>query len=189
MTTFTTAVAASSDDAQETSGTVNLTATVLNANSTAQITALRFAGVTVPPGSTINSAYLTINITSTTYDDPDVTVRSSGEANPATFNTDAGHVTNRAKSAAFVSWIASNIGAGARNSPDLAALVAETITLPGWASGNAIAFYLTGNSGASSIRCAGYDSGSNYPQLTIDYTAPSAGGQPRRTMHQFRLRG
>ena len=43
MTTFTTAVAASSDDAQETSGTVNLTATVLNANSTAQITALRFA--------------------------------------------------------------------------------------------------------------------------------------------------
>lgn len=189
MATFTANIAASTDDAQETSGTPNLTATVLNTNSTAQTTALRFTGVTVPPGSTINNAYLTVNITSATYDDPDITIRSSGEANPATFTTAANHITNRAKSTNSVAWSASNIGAGNRNSPDLATLVAESIALPGWASGNALAFYLTGNSGSSSIRFASYDSGGNYPQLTIDYTPPGGGGQPRRTMHQFRLRG
>ena len=187
MTIFTTTVAASADDAQELAGTNTTNGTNLNANAASHIIGLRFTGVTVPAGSTINAAYLTVNITSGSYDDPDVTIRGGNEANPAAFTTATNHLTDRSKTATSVAWSASNVGAGSRNTPDLATLVTDIIALGGWASGNAMAFYITG-SGSSALRFTAYDNGSSYPSLTIDYTAPSAGGQPRRTVHQFRLR-
>ena len=52
MTTFTASVAASSDDAQESGGTVLIDGTNLNANAATQISAVRFQNVTIPPGST-----------------------------------------------------------------------------------------------------------------------------------------
>ena len=188
MTIFTTSVAASTDDAQETAGTVITNGANLNANSATHLIGLRFTGVTVPPGSTINAAYLTLYVTSTSYDDPDVTLRGSGEANPATFNTTTNHLSDRAKTFAAVTWTATALGAGNENTPELKTLVEEMIAIPGWASGNAMAFYITGAAG-SALRFTAFDNGSGIPSLTIDYTAPSAGGQPRRTMHQFRFRG
>ena len=187
MATYTASVAASSDDAQETGGTVLLDGVNLNANSATQISALRFTNVTIPPGSTINSAYISVNITSSTYDDPDATIRGSAEANPATFTTAASHLTNRDKTSASVAWNGTGLGSGAENTPSLVTLVEEIIAIPGWASGNAMAFYFTG-SATSSLRFNAYDNGSGIPSITIDYTAPTGGSQPRRTMHQFRLR-
>jgi hypothetical protein len=188
MTIFSTPIAASSDDAQEASGTMTLNGANLNANLTTQVVGLRFPGVTVPPGSTINNAYLTLNLPSASYDDPNTAIRGSAEANPATFTTTTNDLTSRAKTTAAVTWSATNVGTGNRNTPDLSALVAEMIALPGWASGNAMAFYFLPNSG-SALRFYAYDNGSGIASLTIDYTEPSAGGQPRRTMHQLRLRG
>ena len=60
MTTFTASVAASSDDAQESAGTVLIDGTNLNANSATQISAVRFQNVTIPPGSTINLSLIHI---------------------------------------------------------------------------------------------------------------------------------
>ena len=187
MTIFTTSVAASSDDAQETGGTVLTNGANLNANSAGQLSAVRFTGVTVPPGSTINSAYITVNITSTSYDDPITDIRGGGEANPATFNPTASHLTNRAKTSAIVPWNDTGLGVGDENTPDLKTIVEEIIAIPGWASGNAMAFYFLG-SASSAIRFTAYDNGSGIPSLTINYTPPSSGGQPRRTVHQFRMR-
>jgi len=188
MTTYTGSPAASADDSQETGGTNTINGTTVNANSATQIAAVRIPAVTVPPGSTINSAYLTLNLPNATYDDPDLTIRGNGEANPNAFTTTTDHLTNRFKTTAGVSWVASNVGTGARNTPSLVSLINEIIAIPGWASGNAMAFYFLGNA-SSSFRFYAYDNGSNYATLTIDYTPPSAGGQPRRTMHQARLRG
>lgn len=188
MTTFTGSPAASADDSQETNGTNTINGTSVNANSASQTAAVRIPAVTVPPGSTINNAYLTLNLPNATYDDPDLTIRGSGEANAAAFTTATDHLTNRYKTTAGVNWVASNVGTGARNTPSLKTLVEEIIAISGWASGNAMAFYFVGNA-SSSFRFYAYDNGSNYATLTIDYTAPSSGGQPRRTMHQVRLRG
>lgn len=187
MTVFNASVTASADDAQESSGTVVIDGTNLNANAATQLSAVRFQNVTIPPGSTINSAYITINITSTSFDDPAVTIRGNGEANPAAFNTTASHLTDRFKTSASVAWTDTGLGAGAENTPSLVSLVEEIIAISGWASGNAMAFYFTG-SASSSLRFNAYDNGSGIPSITIDYTAPSGGGQPRRTMHQFRQR-
>ena len=188
MTTFTASVAASADDSQESGSTNTINGTTINANSATQMSAVRFTGVTVPPGSTITTAYLTLNLPNATYDEPDLTIRGSGEANPAAFTTAASHLSGRTKTSAGVTWVASNIGIGARTTPALKTLVEEIIAIPGWAGGNAMCFYFIGNAG-SSFRFYAYDNGSDYAILTIDYTAPSSGGQPTRTMHQFRLRG
>lgn len=177
MSTFSAAIAAGSDDAQELSGTVNLTNVYVNANNAGQIIGLRFTGVTVPPGSTINNAYLTVNVTSSTYDDPNVSIRGNGDANPSTFTTTTNDLSSRAKTTAAVSWSAANIGSGTENTPDLSTIITEIIGISGWASGNAMAFYLTGNSGTA-LRIDAYENGSGLAQLTIDYTAPAAAGQP-----------
>jgi hypothetical protein len=182
MTTFTGSPAASADDAQETGGTNTINGTTINANYANQIAAVRFTGVTIPPGSTINNAYLTLNLPNATYDDPDLTIRGSGEANAAAFTTATDHLTNRLKTSASVAWSAANIGTGARNSPELKTLVQETINISGWASGNALAFYFTG-SATSSFRFYTYDNGTGIPSLTIDYTPPgtTAAGRKLRT--------
>lgn len=187
MPTFTTSVAASSDDAVELSGSMTTNATTLNANQAGQIIGLRFTNVTIPVGSTITSAYITVNITSTSYDDPDVTIRSSGEPDTTTFTTTTNDITDRFKTSTSVAWSATGIGSGSNNSPDLATIIAETIAISGWASGNNLNIYITG-SASSAFRCYAYDNGSNYPSITINYTEPSAGGQPPRTMHQKRQR-
>lgn len=187
MTILTRSVGASSDDAVETSGTMALTNTTLSANSAGQIIGLRFTNITIPPGSTINSATLTVNITASAYDDPNLSIRGSGENDTTTFTSTANDITNRWKTSAAVTWNASNIGTGAKNSPDLATLVSEILAIPGWTSGNDINFYLAANSG-SAFRVDSYDNGSNAPQLTIHYTEPAAGGQPPRAMHQIRMR-
>ena len=187
MTTLTRSVSASSDDAQETGGTMALTGANLNANSGNQIVGLRFTNVTIPAGATINSAYLTVNITSGSYDDPNLTIRGSGEADTTAFTSTANDITDRWKTSAAVAWSATGIGTGAKNSPDLATLISEILAISGWASGNDMNFYLAGNSG-SAFRIDSYDNGSNAPQLTINYTEPAAGGQPPRSMHQLRMR-
>jgi len=187
MTTLTRAIAAGSDDCQELSGTVNLTNTYVNANNAGQIIGLRFTNITIPANATINSATLTLNITSTSYDSPDVVIRGSGEADSTTFTATDYDLTNRYKTAVSVNWAAGDIGSGAKNTPDLAAILREILAMPGWASGNDISFYLTANAG-SVLRVYAYENGSAIPQLTIDYTEPAAGGQPPRTMHQFRMR-
>ena len=182
MTTFTGSPAASADDSQETGGTNTINGTTVNANSATQIAAVRFPNVTVPPGATINSATITFDLPNAIYDDPDLAIRGSGENNAAAFTTAANHITNRLKTTAAVSWSAANIGIGPRNSPELKTLVQETIGIAGWASGNAMAFYLTGTV-TSSFRFYAYDNGSNFATLTIDYTTAgttAAGSKVRR---------
>lgn len=187
MTTLTRSVAASSDDAVEASGTMTLNGANLNANAANQIIGLRFSNVTIPAGATISAATLTVNITSSSYDDPNISIRGSGEANTTPFTTTANDITDRYKTSAAVTWSATGIGSGSKDAPDLAAIISEIVATPGWAAGNALNLYLLGNSG-SAFRVYAYDNGSNAPQLAIDYTEPAAGGQPARSQHPFRMR-
>lgn len=188
MPTLSITISDSADDAQETGGAMSLTGAALNANSATQISAMRFANVTVPPGSAIGSATLELYLPSGSFDDPDVTIRAGGTADATAFTTTAYDITNRAKTSAAVTWTASNLGAGARPTPELKTLVEEAIAIPGWASGNALAFYVQGNNSASLLRWAATGGSDPAATLSISYTPPAA-GQPRRTMHQARSRG
>ena len=81
-------VAASADDASESGGTVSIVANPLaNCDTSGVWNAWRFTGVTIPAGATITQAYLTVRMTSSTLDEPDVTIYGLDTTTPAAFTT------------------------------------------------------------------------------------------------------
>lgn len=171
MATFNTSITASSDDARETvsTGVVDLTITNHNIFGAGREVGLRFQNVTISAGSTITNAWLTVT-TYNTEDDPNVTIYGEDIDDAPSFTTTGYDITSRTKTTASVSWSASNIGTGAKNSPDVKSVIQEIIDRSGWASGNDIAIIVQGVSGCNfSFRA--YDYGSGIPSITIEYTS------------------
>jgi len=181
MTTFNSAVAASSDDAMEngSTGAINRTAGQNYLDATYSHNGLRFLNVTIPQGATINSASLDLEVTSTTYDDPDLNIHAQAADDPATFSTTATDISSRSRTTAKTQWTATGIGSGAKSSPDLKSVIQEIIDRPGWVSGNSLIAILV-NRGSANFRYYAYENASSKPppELTIDYTA-ATGATPR----------
>mgnify|MGYP001399908884 CR=1 FL=1 len=152
MPTYTASIAASTDDADQAAGTVSLTGTTINVNGTGQYGGLRFTGVTIPQGATIDSATLDVEIISTTYDDPDLTIYAEATDDAATFASSSNNISGRTSTTATVTWTATAIGAGVKTSPSIAAIIQEIVNRPGWVSGNNIAIIINANSSASFFR-------------------------------------
>ena len=74
MSTYSATISASGDDARETGGSVNLTGANVTFQANNHYGGLRFVNVTIPAGSTINSAGLTVILPSASFDDPDLTI-------------------------------------------------------------------------------------------------------------------
>lgn len=181
MATFNGTVAASSDDARQVSGgTMELTGGYPNTNGSAVWVGFRFTNVTIPQGSTINSASIILAILAN--DDPDLDIYGNDVDDAATFTSTAYNISDRALTTAKVNWTASNIGAYAtKSSPDIASIIQEIVDRAGWASGNDIVILFDSLS-SSYINFKAYDSGegsSAYPKITIDYTEPAGGANPK----------
>ena len=188
MATFNATITAGSDDAREDAGTVTLTGTNITIDTTTRYGGLRFLNVTIPQGSTINAATLTIELPSASFDDPDVTIWANDVDSASTFTTGANNISSRTPTTATVVWSASSIGTGVKVSPELKTIIQEIVNRAGWVSGNAIALILKGNS-TSALRFDTYEDGAGAnAELDIDYTAPSA-GVPKHAMYYARMRG
>lgn len=183
MTVFSVRTAASSDDAQQQGTTMSLTG-ALNCNNSTHYLGLRFLGITIPGGSTIDVCYIAFNLTNGSFVDPDITFWGELSPNAATYTTAASDITNRTKTTHSVPWVASGIGTGVKNSPSLVAIMQELIDQGGWGSGQALAFMVYGNSGSSAFRASSYNTDSgNAPLLYVEYTAPSGGSSRQRKRH------
>jgi hypothetical protein len=177
MATFSATITASADDAQEAGGTVTIDGGALNANSTTGYTGMRFQNVTIPAGSTINTATLNVYLTSGSFDDPDITIYAEDTDDAAAFTTSANNLSSRTPTTANTVWNAASIGTGVKTSPDFAAVIQEIIDRGGWTSGNDIAILYVGNDASSLMRIRAYDAGGgDYATLNIDYTP--GGGTP-----------
>ena len=189
MSNYSATITASSDDAREVSGTVTLTTATITFQANTHYGGLRFTNLTIPQGSTINTATLTVTVSSGTFDDPNLTIRANDIDDATTFTTTASDISGRTTTTAATTWAASSIGVGAKTSPSIVTIIQEIIDRPGWASGNNLALILKGNN-SDPFRYNAFDNGSaDYATLDIDYTATSGGsGQPPRTIHQFRQR-
>jgi hypothetical protein len=149
-------IAAGSDDAeQQASGAVDLVSSdielVQDGSSNNQTDGLRFTNITVPSGATITNAYIQFQVDEVTTANPvNLTVRGELNPNPVTFTTATNNVSSRPNTIANVAW--SNVPTwptvGARGqdqrTPEIKTIVQELIGQGGWASGNAMAFKITG---------------------------------------------
>ncbi len=139
---------------------------------TLQIVGLRFENVTVPQGATVTNAYLQFTVDETTDQDTSVTVQGEASDSPAPFAETPNSISSRPRTSAAVTWTpapwttADEAGPD-QQTPDLAEIVQEIVDRPGWQSGNALAFVLSGTGHRVARSFDGRES--EAPLLHIDY--------------------
>ncbi len=114
-------------------------------------TGLRYRGVNVPQGATIDSAFIEMWAHEDEGDPALVTIYAEASDNPETYN-EIDLISARPRTTASVFWEITEewLIWQQYRTPDLKELVQEVINRPGWQHGNAMAFYLTGqDQGAS----------------------------------------
>ena len=151
----------------------------------------RWTNVTVPPGATITTALLDLNL-HTNQDDALVTVYGENVDNAATFTATTDNIKNRPKTTASVPWAVDSLVSGADvwlsgESPDarleVKSLVQEIVSRPGWSSGNALVlFSQPGTAAFKQLRPQSYDQapvGTLGAKLHIEYTVTGSAAPHR----------
>lgn len=171
-------VAASSDDAEEAvpAQTVNLASTDLEMTidpgaGTEQVVGMRFPNVQVPRDAVILSAYIEFTTDETDRGGTQLAFVGEASDDALPFTTEPGNVTSRSLTAARVEWSPvpewPSVGSFHRT-PDLAAVVQEIVSRPGWRYGNALALLVTGSGQRTAVA---YDGVAGLaPLLHVDYT-------------------
>jgi 2',3'-cyclic-nucleotide 2'-phosphodiesterase (5'-nucleotidase family) len=119
-----------------------------------QLVGIRFAGVDLPKGAQIASAYIqfTIDEADKNADPASYTIAAEDADNPASFTADAFNISARPTLAQTVSWDVPagtwTDGAGVagldQRTSDISALVQALVNRDGWEPGNAMAFTIQG---------------------------------------------
>jgi hypothetical protein len=171
-------ITADDDDAQQDDAVMHLNDNELDVGDNDEDMALRFLGVTVPKGSTINDAYVEFTAKENLDKDPDVDIYGEDVGDAPGFTSENNHIEDRIydnKTSETVAWY--NIPAwtaeNTYRTPQLKMIVQEIIANSGWASGNAMVIFLVGTS--SDNKAYSHDNTpSKAPLLHIDYTPPGA---------------
>jgi chitodextrinase len=146
-------IAASTDDAEEeiSSGVMDLTSSdlELGVEKSAQLVGLRFPGVSIPQGASILSASVQFTVDEASTGAASLDVRGELASHAAPYSSSSSDISGRPTTSAVVTWSPPDwptVGAAgaAQRSDDLKALVQEIVSQPGWVSGNALAFVITG---------------------------------------------
>ena len=174
-------VSLSSDDAKQPgTGAVVTNSTVLELGkngTTAQTIGLRFSNLTIPTGARIDSAV--IEVTSSAADSSTASLTVAGEAadNAATYTTATGSISKRLQTTAKVTWSPEAFATATDyRSPPLQSVLQQIVNRPGWKSGNAAAFVI---SGTGTRRVSAFEGGSaKAARLIISYTPMAAPPPP-----------
>jgi hypothetical protein len=182
---FSAKVITGTDDAQETgAGAVTNNGVTIGGSldATDEQIGMRFQSVTIPNGATINSARLVVVPSSSSEDEPLVTVYMEASDDCATFSTSNNDIKNRSRTTG-VSWSSTDLAANGSTyhaTPSLVSDVQAVVNRAGWASGNDMCVIIV--SQASNLRDLTVESyentGTNPPALVIVY---STGGAPACT--------
>jgi len=174
VTTLAVPVAASADDAEQSGVTVALTNPVLkivNRAGVNQTVGLRFAGLSIPNGATIQNAYIQFQCNTRTTAAASFTIEGQAADNPLTFAKITNNISSRPRTTADVAWVPAPWGTvGAHGSdeqtPDLTGVLQELVNRAGWGSGNAMVFIITG----TGVRTAESFNGTFAPVLSVTYS-------------------
>ena len=166
------------DDGDENqSGTVRRTNADLNlatgSGGSPTTAALRFTGVQIPNSATIVNAKVQFTVHQTGSAATDLVVRGEQADNSAPITSAAFNISSRARTTASVAWPVpawQPVGASGPDqlTPNLASVVHEVVSRPGWAPGNALTVIITG----SGRRSAQSFEGGPPPVLNVTYATP-----------------
>jgi len=184
-------ITADADDGEEvvSTGAVDLTSSgdleMPYDGSTLQIVGLRFTGVTVPQGATIQSAFIQFSADEVQQGTTTVRIRGQAADNAAAFTTTAFDISARADTTAAVTWGPipgwDQIGEQGpdQKTPDIKTVIQEIVNRAGWVSGNYMVITVD-NSGTASgnRRTADIASTTVGPQLQITWTPQAGSGGP-----------
>ena len=133
---------------------------------------VRFRNISIPQGSTIVSATLSVYVSSELGVNPSIIIAGDDQDDADTWSSGevGGHTQTTAtvtKSSWSVNW----------NDIDVTAIVQEIIDRAGWVSGNAMRFSLRDNGNSEDIifMHTREQSGSNQADLSIEYEEPAGG--------------
>ena len=173
---------ASADDAEESVfGTVDLTSTHLelpipragvSTSPRDPLVGLRFAGLPIPQGATITHAAIQFTAAGTQSETTtlDITVEATDHA--TAFSATAGNLSNRPVTDTRLvwqppAWSVLGEATASQRTPNLAGILQDIISRPGWASGNAIALFIKGTGRRTAD--AFDKSGGSPPRLSVTY--------------------
>jgi len=167
-------VAASNDDAEQAGSSVSLTSSDLElvTDGSVQTVGMRFAGLAIPPGAAIQSAWIQFAVDETNTGATSLSFRGEAANSAASFANTANNLSLRPATAAAVAWSPPawpSVGAAGpdQRTPDLRSIVQEIVSRPGWASGNAIAILVTGS--GKRVAEAFDGSSASAPLLHVEY--------------------
>ncbi|MEZ4658355.1 MAG: metallophosphoesterase [Caldilineaceae bacterium] len=153
---------------------------VTDANQRSYVAGGRFANVQIPPCAAILSAHIEFAAAETS-DKPPAAIAIYGEksANARPFDMAPFSLSSRPQTQHQVSWNIETqwetVGEAHRTS-DLAPIVQEIVRQPGWVSGNALAFFLSGTGNRSVVT---YDMQPlAAPRLVVNFEPPVAKSTP-----------
>ncbi len=177
-------IAQPTDDAEEdvASGRVNLWSSDLELIDDwgRQIVGLRFTGLVLPKGARIYRAYLQFCSESASSEATTLSIRGERQVPSRPFQGNATDLSVRTKTQAEVSWqnLAAWDQAGVcglqQRSPDVAPIVQEIVTQPGWQSGEALHLLISG----SGRRVAKSFEGGGGAELIVYYEAAGVACPP-----------
>jgi len=177
MSTFTKRVASTNDDGYKKAslswqtGAVYVGGDTYFGNLTA---ALRFNNVTIPPGSIITSAKITVRSTAIFENTWNNKVHGIDEDDTADFSSDP---TGRPKTSASADWDQINFDDEVEyDITGLAAIVQEIVERPGWVAGNDMGFLIEYDGSPSNSQANFYDYADNPSYaalLTVEYGLPT----------------
>jgi len=177
-------VGTGSDDAEErvSSGFVTTTSTdldvIVDEKGRDQIVGLRFNGVAIPQGATIQSAYVQFQADEVNVEAASLTIQGEASDHAATFTAIDRDISSRPRTTASVPWSPepwTKVGeeGPAQQTSDISDVIREIINRPGWASGNSLAILITG----SGVRTAeAYDGkAAGAPLLRVRFSSSQPG--------------
>lgn len=177
-------IGASSDDAHEIDGIVNLNNShiVLSQGNKTVTSGLRYDNLNIPRGATITSAFIRFtsdlaNTSSTTFR---INAELAGDA--TTFTNGNNDLTDRPRTANAVYWSSENgfpVSGNTISSPSLVGVLQEVIDQSSWCGGNAVNFMLesVATSDATGRHAKSFEDGNGVsPQLVVAYDDSTATG-------------
>ena len=177
-------VASSSDDAEEKgTGRVDLSSSDLElvTDGSRQTVGMRFTDIQIPLGSVVETAHIQFQVDERSSTSTSLTIRGQAADHAATFGANTRDISSRPVTDAGVRWTPGGWGTigsagSAQRTPDLAPIVQEVVSRPGWGGGNALVFVVTG----SGKRVAESSDGTRAAaaQLTVTFRPPASGPVP-----------